>query len=509
MITIDWFEKWAGYAPDKVAVTQYETGQSLTYGQLDALGGHIAHYFNASYGLTKGGRVGILAESCLEYVVLLAAAQKSGIILVPLNYRLTSREIDFLIGDSAPELLIVESKFAEKLKGSAAFDKVPHNLNLEAFAEVVNKFKAAGKSDNVPASVEGDDAVLILYTSGTTAFPKGSVYTHRMMFWNSINTQLRLDVTSADRSVNMAPPFHTGNWNVLLTPFLHHGAFTVIMKNFDAETLLDAIVQYELTIVCAVPTMLKMVADAERFQQTDLSRVRYIVVGGEAMPIALIERWHSRGVPIRQGYGLTEVGPNVTSLNHQDAIRKAGSIGKPNFYYQWKLVDEHGNSCAANEPGELLLKGPNVMPGYWRNPEATAETIVDGWFHTGDIMRCDEDGFLFVIDRIKNMYISGAENVYPAEVEYLLRSHPGIEAVAIIGVPDEKWGESGMAFVVAKPGQPVNQENIAAFCKDKLARYKIPKYVVLLKELPKNDAGKIDRKKLKELSREFFQSNQH
>lgn len=509
MITIDWFDKWAGYAPDKVAVTQFETGDSLTYGQLDKLGGHIAQHFAEKYGLTKGDRIGILAENCLEYVVLLAAAQKSGIILVPLNYRLTPREVDFLISDSEPALLIVEDKFADKLEGSAAFEKVTHNLNLEKFSALTREFMNSGKPAYISASVEGDDAVLILYTSGTTAFPKGSVYTHRMMFWNSINTQLRLDVTSADRSVNMAPPFHTGNWNVLLTPFLHHGAFTVIMKNFDADTLLKVIHDYDLTIVWAVPTMLKMVADAESFETTDLEKVRYIVVGGEAMPIALIERWHSKGVPIRQGYGLTEVGPNVTSLNHQDAIRKAGSIGKPNFYYKWKLVDENGNTRAANEPGELLLKGPNVMPGYWRNPEATAETIVDGWFHTGDIMRFDEDGFLFVIDRIKNMYISGAENVYPAEVEYLLRSHPGLEAVAIIGVPDEKWGESGMAFVVAKPGQTLSQPAITGFCEGKLARYKIPKYVVMLNELPKNDAGKIDRKKLKELSREFFQSNKH
>lgn len=509
MITIDWFEKWAGYASDKVAVTQFETGQSLTYGQLNNLGGHVCRHFKDEYQLTKGDRVGILAENCLQYIILLAAAQKSGIILVPLNYRLTPREIDFLVGDCEPVLLIVEDKFVDKLTGSPATAKVPYQLSLSDFAAFTDELDLTQTPDYTPIELSGDDTVLILYTSGTTAFPKGSIYTHRMMFWNSINTQLRLDVTSADRSVNMAPPFHTGNWNVLLTPFLHHSAFTVIMKNFDAEALLEAIDRYELTIVWAVPTMLKMVADADGFEQADLSRVRYIVVGGEAMPIALIQRWHDRGVPIRQGYGLTEVGPNVTSLNHQDAIQKAGSIGKPNFYYQWKLVDEQGNTQPANEPGELLLKGPNVMPGYWRNPEATAEAIVDGWFHTGDIMRCDEDGFLFVIDRIKNMYISGAENVYPAEVEYLLRTHPSLEAVAIIGVPDEKWGESGMAFVVAKPEKSLSSEDITGFCQGKLARYKIPKYVMNLQELPKNDAGKIDRKKLKELSREFFKSNQH
>jgi fatty-acyl-CoA synthase len=223
-------------------------------------------------------------------------------------------------------------------------------------------------------------------------------------------------------------------------------------------------------------------------------------VGGEAMPVPLIEKWHNKGVPIRQGYGLTEVGPNVTSLNHEDAIRKAGSIGKPNFYYQTKLVNEQGEEVPANALGELILKGPTVTPGYWRNEEATRAAIVDGWFHTGDIMRRDEEGFLFVMDRIKNMYISGAENVYPAEVEYLLRNHPAIDAVAIIGVPDPKWGEAGMAFVVLKPGQHLQANELIEYCIGKLAKYKIPAHVKFMNELPKNDAGKIDRKKLKEIS---------
>lgn len=218
------------------------------------------------------------------------------------------------------------------------------------------------------------------------------------------------------------------------------------------------------------------------------------------MPVPLIGQWHAKGVPIRQGYGLTEVGPNVTSLNHQDAIRKAGSIGKENFYYQAKLVNDSGDEVAPGELGELVLSGPTVTPGYWRNPEATAATIRDGWFHTGDIMRRDEEGFLFVVDRIKNMYISGAENVYPAEVEFLLRSHPGIDSVAIIGVPDEKWGESGMAFVVIREGFSVTKEDVLAYCEGKLAKYKIPKHVHFLDELPRNDAGKIDRQQLRIIS---------
>lgn len=504
MITNDWSLKWAGYNPDKVAVAEFETGRQLTYSQLNKLGNGLSYYFTHELKLKKGDRIAILAENCLEYIALLAVAQKTGIILVPLNYRLTSHEIDFLISDSEPALIITEDKFFEKVQQTSAFKAVKHHLNLlDLQSKTVELLNSKDIASITGETITHQDAALIIYTSGTTAFPKGSVYTHGMMFWNSINTQLRLDITSADRSVNVAPPFHTGNWNVLLTPFLHHGAYTLIMNSFDADKVLEVLEKDDLTIFWAVPTMLKMMADSPHFANVNLSKIRYFIVGGEAMPVPLIEKWHAKGVPIRQGYGLTEVGPNVTSLNHQDAIRKAGSIGKPNFYYGAKLVDEHGNETEPNQPGELVLSGPTVTPGYWKNPEATASTIIDGWFHTGDIMRRDEEGFLFVVDRIKNMYISGAENVYPAEIEYLLRSHPAIDAVAIIGVPDEKWGESGMAFIVVKAGENLSAEDIFAYCHSKLAKFKIPKFVKFLDELPKNDAGKIDRKKLKEISNQL------
>ncbi|MHC1774254.1 MAG: long-chain fatty acid--CoA ligase [Lentimicrobium sp.] len=501
MIVTDWFSKWADYTPDKVAVSEFETGKNLTYAQLNHMGNRFSDLLTSDYGLKKGDRLAILAENCLEYIILLVVAQKTGIILVPLNYRLTPREIDFLISDSAPELLITEDLFLDKIQQTAAFQKVSRHMDLTGLKVLSESYLAnPDKSPYNGIPVSPEDTALIIYTSGTTAFPKGSVYTHGMMFWNSINTQMRLDITSSDRSVNMAPPFHTGNWNVLLTPFLHHGAYTLIMKSFDADKVLEVLEKYDLTIFWAVPTMLKMMADSPAFENADLGKIRYFVVGGEAMPVPLIEKWHAKGVPIRQGYGLTEVGPNVTSLNHGDAIRKAGSIGKPNFYYHTKLVNEAGNEVSSNELGELLLSGPTVTPGYWNNPEATRATIVDGWFHTGDIMRKDEDGFLFVMDRIKNMYISGAENVYPAEIEYLLRNHPAVDAVAIIGVADEKWGESGMAFVVLKPGQKISSEDIISFCEGKLARYKIPKHVRFLGQLPKNDAGKIDRQQLRRIS---------
>jgi fatty-acyl-CoA synthase len=268
------------------------------------------------------------------------------------------------------------------------------------------------------------------------------------------------------------------------------------MRNFDPQQVLKALENYKMTIFWAVPTMLKMMADEASFTQADLSLVRYFIVGGEAMPIPLIEKWHGKNIPIRQGYGLTEVGPNVTSLNQEDAIRKQGSIGKPNFYYEIRIADEAGNPVKAGQDGEFLLRGPNVTPGYWNNPEETANTIKDGWFHTGDLVHQDAEGYIYVIDRLKNMYISGGENVYPAEVEFALRQHPDIEEVAIIGVPDEKWGESGMAFVVLKAGKQTSTNELIAYCRERLAKYKIPKHFRFVEALPKNDAGKIDRKSL-------------
>jgi len=499
MSWIDWFGRWNMYNPKKVAVEEFETSRAFTYGQLHQLGNYTAGWFADELKLAKGDRVAILAENCLEYITLLAVAQKTGIIIVPLNYRLTPHELEFMLGDAAPKVTFVEEKFRDKLEGISKLNDLTQVLSLEDLARRSDTFLKENQDaafENIP--VDENDPLLIIYTSGTTAFPKGSIYTHKMMCWNSINTQMRLDLTADDRSINCAPPFHTGSWNVLQTPFLHHGAYTLMMRTFDAGLVLKALDEHKMTIFWAVPTMLKLMMDDPHYEASKLELVRYFIVGGEAMPIPLIEQWHKKGIFIRQGYGLTEVGPNVTSLNHQDATRKAGSIGKPNYYYEVRIVDEQGRAVPVGEVGEFLLKGPTVTPGYWNNPEATLQTIKDGWFNTGDLVRMDEEGFIYVVDRIKNMYISGAENVYPAEVEYLLRKHPAVDEVAIIGVHDAKWGETGKACVVFKKDMKVTAAEIIEYCNGKLAKYKIPRQVVFLNELPKNHAGKIDRKKLKE-----------
>ncbi len=491
MTTFDWFSRWARYNPNKIAFEEFETKRKLSYLQINNLANYLSNWILSKFNLVKGDRIAVLAENQLEYVLLFAVAQKTGLILVPMNYRLAEPEIQYLLEQSKPSLIFVQNEFKTKIS-------VKHQsyiYAIEKLAEISDE-KQDHTFEFKNETIEENHPLFLIFTSGTTSFPKGSIYTHKMLYWNAINTFLRLDINSADRAINCAPPFHTGGWNVLQTPFILHGAYTLLMRNFNADEVLKILSHDKHTIFWAVPTMLKMMRQSANYESANFSNIRYFIVGGEAMPIPEIQEWNKKGVAIRQGYGLTEVGPNVTSLNQEDAIRKQGSIGFPNFYYDIKITDEKGHEVKAGESGELWLKGPTVTTGYWNNLEATLDTITDGWFHTGDVVRMDEEGFLYIVDRIKNMYISGGENVYPAEVEHTLRQHPSIEQVAIIGVPDEKWGESGKAFIKRKNN--ISKEEILDFCRQKLAKYKIPKHIEFIEQLPLNDSGKIDRKKLKE-----------
>jgi fatty-acyl-CoA synthase len=499
----DWIQRWSLYVPNKVAINEYETGRSVTYKQLDTLGRRIGAWLK-SMGIEKGARVAVLAENCLEYFFLYAAALKTGIILVPFNFRFAAREINHLLSDSLPSLVIAQEKFQPMLEECEAYRAVPNKISLTDFTSITYPHRdqtfAVGEVLDEPELFD-HDPIFILYTSGTTGFPKGALYTHGMMFWNALNTALRLNLTEHDRTVVFLPLFHTGAWNVFATPFLYFGASFCLMKNFHADNVLAAVEAQKMTVIMGVPTTLKMMASSASFATADLSSVRYAIVGGEPMPVPLIETWHERGIAIRQGFGMTEVGPNLFSLHQDDATRKIGSIGLPNFYVETRVVDDDDNDVLpdehGNRSGELLIRGPMTTIGYWNNPKATMEALRGGWFHTGDIVRQDSEGYFFVVDRKKNMYISGGENVYPAEVEKFLFTHDAIADVAIIGVADEKWGEVGKAFIVIKAGYTLSEEDVLAYCRQGLAKYKIPKYVEFLPELPKNDTGKINRLALK------------
>lgn len=491
----DWAAQWAVYGPDKVAVKEHETGRTLTYGAMNQLADRLAKQLSKTCALKKGDRIVVLSENRLEYFLLFALAQKTGAVLVPLNYRLATPEIDYLLQDAQPQLLIVEQALEDKLRTASQPESIPHHLSMDDLERMA---LLAEDSDHSPASLQPDDPIFILYTSGTTGHPKGAIYTHRMLFWNSINTALSLVVNADSRTVNCMPPFHTGGWNVLVTPFLHRGGYVCIMKKFDPAALLRTLEEERATLFIGVPTMLKMIADLPDFPRADFSQLLYLIVGGEPMPIPLIEQWQAKGVAVRQGYGMTEIGPNLTSLHQSDAVRKKGSIGRPNFYVQIRIVDSDGKDCPHNTPGELLLRGPMMTPGYWRNPAATQEAIRAGWFHTGDMVQQDEEGYLYVVDRIKNMFISGGENVYPAEVERVLMAHPAVSEAAVIGCPDEQWGEVGKAFIVSYRSFGVDSLN--QHCRAHLAKYKVPKYFISINTLPKNDTGKIDRITLKKMN---------
>ncbi len=496
----DWLEKWSVYNPEKLFLREYHTQREWNYSDFNNRANYLARYFIEELKLSKGDRIAVYSKNRAEYVLIFAACIKSGLIIVPLNFRLTPRELDILINDAEPKLFIYEKEYLNEVQKLESIFNLNNKIEIESLTKIlVDKIEQVDKNDN---KITEDDIVMILYTAGTTGLSKGAIINHRMLFWNSINTGLRLDLTSQDHTQSFAPFFHTGGWNVLLTPFLHHGASLTILQKFDAELILDLIEKERTTILFGVPTMLQMMSDSQKFEKVDLSSVRYAIVGGAPMPIPLINKWHEKGIFIRQGYGLTEVGPNVFSLHQKDAIRKKGSIGFPNFYFDVKIVDDNGIELGVNQIGELWLKSHVVTPGYWRKPDETAKSITDGWFHTGDMVMKDDEGYFFVVDRKKNMFISGGENVYPAEIERFLLTNEKVKEVAVIGVEDEKWGEVGSAFIVNKENVSLNEEEIKNFCLGGLAKYKIPKHFNFVNEIPKNEAGKVDRKKLLSIHKE-------
>ncbi|MBP6184088.1 MAG: AMP-binding protein [Saprospiraceae bacterium] len=496
----DWSARWSLYRPDHIAVEDGDTGHTLTYRQLNHCGNALAWYVQKEFDIQKGNRIVVLAENCLAYIGLFAAAQKLGFVLVPLNYRLTSPELAYMFRDSDPGLVIADKKYEHLLEEVDQRFKM-NVITIDQVDTIMDEAVSCGAPPFLPAVFEESDPVFILYTSGTTGLPKGAIYTWQMLVWNSINTGMSLTIHSDSRTIQCMPPFHTGGWNVLLTPFLHHGAYVCIVRKFDAAHVLTLLQVKRATLFMAVPTMLRMIVEEPAFQAADFSHLLYLIVGGEPMPVPLIEVWDAKGVAVRQGYGLTEVGPNLTSLHQDDAIRKKGSIGHPNFYVDIRICNEAGEEVPQGERGELWIKGPMVTTGYWRDPSTSMEVLKDGWFRTGDIVTQDEERYIYIVDRLKNMFISGGENVYPAEIERVMIQHPEVAEVAVIAVSDQKWGEVGFAFVKANEGFN-DQKNLLAWCSKHLAKYKVPKYVAFVEEIPKSDTGKINRRLLGTLTKE-------
>jgi fatty-acyl-CoA synthase len=471
--TSNWLELHTRFRPNAEALYEVATDRRWTYAALQQWSLQWAGRLRAE-GVGRGDRVAVVAGNRAETLALLFACAELGAILVPMNWRLAEPELRWQIDHCTPKVVFADAAHQPRIGGAL----------LEA-GPGADAFDGPGSTLEEPW--------VILYTSGSTGRPKGALLTHGQLHWNSINTWFACDLAATDATLTFTPLFHTGGLNCLTTPLLHRGGRVVLTTGFEAGEALRLIAEERVSLLMGVPTIFQMMADHADFDTTDLSSVRDALVGGSALPMPLLERYRARNIPLRQGFGLTEVGPNCFSLPPADIDRKAGTVGLPIHHIAARIVRSDGSECGVDEPGELVLSGPAVCGGYWDDPAATAKSIVDGWFHTGDMLSKDAEGYFRVRGRIKEMYKSGGENVYPPEVEAVLHALPGVAVAAVIGVPDPKWGEVGFAWIEPLPGHTLTEDEVRAWVAPRLARFKQPRYVRVVSQLPRTASGKIDR----------------
>jgi fatty-acyl-CoA synthase len=499
----DILKRRAELTPGREALFDLHTGERHTYADLNRRANRAANFLRSQFNIQKGDRVSILAQNSLAFVDLLFGLGKLGAIFAPLNWRLTSTELIYIINDLQPSVLVCGPEYVQVLEEMKGRIKVAYVVSLEG-AQIPNTLDyetlLAEADDDEPQQpeIESDDGYCILYTSGTTGKPKGAVLPHRQILWNSFNTIVSWGLSEKDVSPVLTPMFHSGGLFVFLVPLFHLGGRIVMARSFDPEESLKVIMAEKCTVILGVPTLFQVWMNSSIFPQADFEHVHFFISGGAPCPPALIKSWNeSKGVVMRQGYGLTEVGVNCFSMTDDEALRKAGSVGKPIFHNQVRLVDEEDKVVTVGQTGELIISGPTVCAGYWHNPTATAQSLKNGWFHTGDMARQDEEGFFYIVGRLKDMIISGGENIYAAEVEAVFREHEAVEDAALIGLPDEKWGEIGLMIVKTKPGFSVSADNLIDHCRERLARYKVPKQIKFVSELPYSPYGKVIKAELR------------
>jgi fatty-acyl-CoA synthase len=488
--------------PDDVALIDAtaEPPIRLTYRELDARSNRLAAWLRDA-GIGHGDRVAMLALDDVVHYDAFFACCRLGAVYAPLNWRLHATELAAQLALVQPRLLIhgdgtPVDALIDALRAACAAPLVPlHDADgLQARLEA--------PPDGAPVTCEQlteSDTACLLFTGGTTGTPKAAQISHRQIVWNTFSARLA-DVRETDVFVNIFPLFHAGGLFAFSVPLLILGGTVIQTRRFDAAQVLRLIATERVTIFGGVPTVFQALADAPQWRDADLSSLRYCLSGGAPMPVPLIARYRrDKHVVFRQGFGMTEFGPDVFSLPAEFAESKAGSIGRPNFFVDARVMDPAtGRPAPAGVEGELMLRGPAATTGYFRNPDATAALFDgEGWMHTGDVARVDEDGFFYIVDRLKDMYISGGENVYPAEIEAALYEHASVALCAVVGIPDERWGESGCAFVTLKDGHRIAETELLDHLAARLARYKVPRRIVFRDTLPVSGAGKILKRELR------------
>ena len=497
--------KRAHLSPNLEAFVDVATDRRLSYAELNARCNRTARALSG-LGVGKGDRVGLLLMNGVEFMESFFAIAKLGAVCVPLNWRLVPDELAFILKDSGTKALVYGTEFAAAAadlrgRGSDATD-VAEWIHVGAerpdWARDYDALLADASAEEPEIVAWDDDELYIMYTSGTTGLPKGAVHTHDTALWASLTIAVTAEMRYGDRYLVSLPLFHVG----ALTPItsnVHRGLTNVVVRSFDPVETWQLIEREKVDCMLAVPAMLNFMLQVPERDQVDYSSLRWCMSGAAPVPVSLIEAYAARKIEIHQVYGLTESCGPACLISPEDALAKAGSTGKAFFHTEVRVVDEAGNDVSPGQVGEVIIAGRHIMKGYWNRPEATAETIREGWLHSGDLATVDKEGFVYIQDRKKDMIISGGENVYPAEIENAILAHPGVKEVAVIGQDSAKWGESPFAIVV-KADPALTADAVLEHCNGKLARFKLPKGVAFVDEIPRNPTGKI----LKRLLREQF-----
>lgn len=475
-----WILNRASLTPHRLALVNLETKEQWTYQQLTYEIAKWSSFFEKQ-GLQTGSRVAIFARNNIQLFAILFACGLRGLIYVPLNWRLNTNELSEIVADATPSMLLYDQnvRCPIQLKNMHPIQQVP-------------------QSASVPSKIEMDvnEPWLMIYTGGTTGKAKGVVLSFNSVNWNAINTIISWGLSEEDCTLNYMPMFHTGGLNALSIPLLMAGGTVVIGDKFEAETALRAINHYKTTISLFVPTMYQAMITTDYFQKSSFPSVKVFLSGGAPCPLPIYDAFFKKGLYFKEGYGLTEAGPNNFYISREEAYAKKGAVGKSMQFIEAKIINKDGKNCTAHEVGELFVRGRHMFRFYWNNQQETDNTICDGWLKTGDLATMDEDGYFYIVGRRKEMIISGGENIYPQEVEQCLLRHPLVKEAAVIGVPDNYWGEIVTAFVVCQQQSDTLIAEVKALCRNELGHYKIPKKIIIIDELPKTIVGKIDKKAL-------------
>jgi fatty-acyl-CoA synthase len=505
-IAVDWLAKRARLSPRKTALIDTVKGRRLSYEDWNANANRTARLLER-LGVGRGDRVAVLANNCVEYLDLLFACNKLGAVLQNLNWRLAAPELETLIKHAQPVVFCYGGKLHDAVRKLRLRRDVPSVKHFVALDEKLHAddidFFERDELSPAPLPAPGirmSDSWVICYTGGSTGLPKGVILSYANIEWNAVNTVMSWGLGADDTAILDSSLFHTGGLNVFTTPLVYAGGTSVVCESFEPDQVFDGWESGEVTVYFGVPTMFILLQSHPRWKKADLSKLRFVISGGAPCPPPVFERFWAKGVDFKTGYGLTEAGPNTFWLPKDQVRQKLGSVGYPLFHIELKLVHPNGGAITEpHVPGELWIRGAHRTPGYWNNPVATAAAIDDeGWFHSGDLAMVDEDGAYTIVGRAKDMYISGGENVYPAEVEAVIYGHPDVVEAAVFELEHPTWGEVGRAVVALRPGAEPDERALSEYMRSNMAHFKVPHSVVFVESLPKTGAGKIDKRMLRE-----------